>query len=105
MRRAADKANLVTIPKSLPIYVFSGGADPVHNQMRNLQRMIDAYVGVGLAVSTKIYAEGRHESFNEVNRDEVIGESRPSGTGVIVKALANPAAKVEVTVIAAQKVE
>ena len=38
-------------------------------------------------------------------RDEVIGESRPSGTGVIVKALANPAARVEVTVIAAQKVE
>lgn len=37
-------------------------------------------------------------------RDQVIGESRPSGTGVIVKALANPAARVEVTVIAAQKV-
>lgn len=38
-------------------------------------------------------------------RDEVVGESRPSGTGVIVKALAAPDARVEVTVIAAQKVE
>jgi len=38
-------------------------------------------------------------------RDEVIGESRPSGTGVIVKALAAPDARVEVTVIAAQKVD
>jgi enamine deaminase RidA (YjgF/YER057c/UK114 family) len=38
-------------------------------------------------------------------RDEIVGESRPSGTGVIVKALANPKARVEVTVIAAQKVE
>lgn len=38
-------------------------------------------------------------------RNEVIGKSRPSGTGVIVKALADPAARVEVTVIAAQKVE
>lgn len=38
-------------------------------------------------------------------RDDVIGESRPSGTGVIVKALAAPDARVEVTVIAAQKVD
>jgi enamine deaminase RidA (YjgF/YER057c/UK114 family) len=38
-------------------------------------------------------------------RDEVVGDSRPSGTGVIVKALAAPGARVEVTVIAAQKVE
>jgi len=38
-------------------------------------------------------------------RDEVVGESKPSGTGVIVKALANPEARVEVTVIAAQKVD
>lgn len=38
-------------------------------------------------------------------RDEIIGASRPSGTGVIVKELVNPNAKVEVTVIAAQKVE
>jgi len=38
-------------------------------------------------------------------RDEVIGESKPSGTGVIVKALAAPDARVEVTVIAAQKVK
>lgn len=38
-------------------------------------------------------------------RDEIIGDSRPSGTGVIVKALAAPDARVEVTVIAAQKVD
>ncbi len=38
-------------------------------------------------------------------RDEIIGDSRPAGTGVIVKALASPDARVEVTVIAAQKVD
>ncbi len=37
--------------------------------------------------------------------DEIIGASRPGGTGVIVKALASPDARVEVTVIAAQKVD
>ena len=38
-------------------------------------------------------------------RDEIIGASRPAGTGVIVKALASPNARVEVTVTAAQKVD
>ncbi len=38
-------------------------------------------------------------------RDEVVGSARPAGTGVIVKALAAPKARVEVTVIAAQKAE
>ena len=38
-------------------------------------------------------------------RDEIIGASRPAGTGVIVKALASPNARVEITVTAAQKVD
>ncbi len=38
-------------------------------------------------------------------RDEIIDDSRPAGTGIIVKALASPDARVEVTVIAAQKVD
>ena len=38
-------------------------------------------------------------------RDEIIDVSRPAGTGIIVKALASPDARVEVTVIAAQKVD
>jgi len=55
-------------------------------------------INVYLTDSTDIPVWGRV-------RDEVIGKSRPSGTGVIVKALADPDARVEVTVIAAQKVD
>lgn len=55
-------------------------------------------INVYLTESTDIPAWGRV-------RDEVIGKSRPSGTGVIVKSLADPEARVEVTVIAAQKVD
>ena len=55
-------------------------------------------INVYLTDSTDIPVWGRV-------RDEVIGASRPAGTGVIVKALASPDARVEVTVIAAQKVE
>lgn len=38
-------------------------------------------------------------------RDKTIGASRPAGTGVIVKELAAPGARIEITVTAAQKVE
>jgi enamine deaminase RidA (YjgF/YER057c/UK114 family) len=55
-------------------------------------------INVYLTDSTDIPVWGRV-------RDEVVGDSRPSGTGVIVKALAAPDARVEVTVIAAQKVD
>jgi enamine deaminase RidA (YjgF/YER057c/UK114 family) len=55
-------------------------------------------INVYLTDSTDIPVWGRV-------RDEIIGDSRPSGTGVIVKVLAAPGARVEVTVVAAQTVE
>ena len=64
-----------TIPKSLPIYVFSGAEDPVHGQERGLMRMVDAYRRAGIAqVDYKLYPGARHEVFNETNRDEVVGD-------------------------------
>ena len=56
------------IPKSLPIYVFSGARDPVG---ATLQRLLDAYRAAGLDVTAKIYPDARHETLNETNRDEV----------------------------------
>ncbi len=38
-------------------------------------------------------------------RDKTVGVSRPSGTGVIVKELAAPDARIEITVTAAQRVK
>ena len=38
-------------------------------------------------------------------RDETVGTSRPAGTGVIVQALAARDARIEVTIVAAQKVD
>ena len=74
MRSSADKSNLATIPRSLPIYILAGADDPLHNQLRFLQRMIDEYTAVGLSVDAKIYENGRHEMFNETNRDEVMAD-------------------------------
>ena len=56
------------IPKTLPIYVFSGARDPVGAK---LQGLLDVYRAAGLDVTAKIYPDARHETLNETNRDEV----------------------------------
>ncbi len=62
------------IPADLPIYLFSGSADPVHNGMKNMNRLLKLYRRHGLRVTTKFYSEGRHEMLNETNREVVIEE-------------------------------
>jgi alpha-beta hydrolase superfamily lysophospholipase len=64
-------ANIARIPKSLPIYIFSGERDPVGP---NLQGLIAAYRAARLNVTVKIYPEARHETLNEINRDEVTAD-------------------------------
>jgi alpha-beta hydrolase superfamily lysophospholipase len=59
------------IPKTLPIYIFSGSRDPVGV---NLQGLIDLYRGAGPRVTAKIYPDARHETLNETNRDEVTAD-------------------------------
>ena len=56
------------MPKTLPIYVFSGSRDPVGAK---LQGLLDVYKAAGLDVTSKIYPDARHETLNETNRDEV----------------------------------
>jgi alpha-beta hydrolase superfamily lysophospholipase len=56
------------IPKTLPIYVFSGARDPVGAK---IQVLIDVYRAAGLDVTAKIYPDARHELLNETNREEV----------------------------------
>jgi len=69
----ADPTNQARVRKDLPVYVFSGALDPVSNATKNLQQLLSAYRVAGLTrVETKIYPDGRHEMFNEVNRDEVL---------------------------------
>ena len=56
------------IPKTLPIYVFSGARDPVGV---SLPKLLQVYKDAGLDVTAKIYPDARHETLNETNRDEV----------------------------------
>ena len=68
----AAKATVARVPKSLPIYIVSGARDPVGGQ---LQGLIKAYRDAGLArLATRIYPDARHETLNEINRDEVTAD-------------------------------
>jgi len=59
------------VRKDLPIYVLSGASDPVGFK---LQVLLDVYRAAGLNVTAKIYPGGRHETLNEINRDEATAD-------------------------------
>ena len=69
MKIGSDKA-LHPVPADLPLLLTGGADDPVGGDrgITNLA-MHDAQTGYG-RLSVKIYAGGRHEMFNETNRDE-----------------------------------
>ncbi len=67
--------NLARIPKDLPVYVLAGSDDPVSARTAGLRRLMAAYETAGLRrVEHRFYPGGRHEIFNETNRDEVTAD-------------------------------
>jgi alpha-beta hydrolase superfamily lysophospholipase len=72
-RAARRMRNVRQIPNRLPIYVFSGGDDPVHGSAAGLERLEKRYRRAGVAdLTVRLYPGGRHEMFNETNRAEVV---------------------------------
>ncbi|MFU8815912.1 MAG: lysophospholipase [Pseudomonadales bacterium] len=71
-RQARKRENVLQIPQALPVYVFSGSDDPVHDGTRNLQRLLSAYRDHLQRVDYHLYPGGRHEMLNETNRAEVV---------------------------------
>ncbi|SFI07282.1 MULTISPECIES: alpha/beta fold hydrolase [unclassified Bacillus (in: firmicutes)] len=59
-------------PKELPIHIFSGDRDPVGNMGKGVQEVYEMYKKCGVKdVTIRLYENGRHEMFHEVNRQEV----------------------------------
>jgi alpha-beta hydrolase superfamily lysophospholipase len=70
--RLCDPLSLGRIRSDLPIYLFSGGEDPVGEQFEGVERLVARYRGAGLQdVTSESYPGGRHEMLNEINRAEV----------------------------------
>ncbi len=74
-RLSESRLCIEQIPQDLPVYVFSGLEDPIHGEQFDLDRMIAAYRKRGLnQLDYKLYPGGRHEMFNETNREEVVAD-------------------------------
>lgn len=75
VRKVYSEGFLKSIPRDLPIYLFSGSRDPVAGMKKGLQSMTDMFRLLGLTdLEVKCYEDGRHESINETNKSEVFSD-------------------------------
>jgi len=63
---------MARIKRDLPVYVFSGSADPVGNMGASTTALVNAYRQLGINdLEFVLYPCARHETLNETNREEV----------------------------------
>ena len=74
LRRGSRSSHIACIPKQLPIRFISGTADPVNAKGRGIKRLLRRYQKAQLMVSSQLYPDGRHEMFNETNRQQVFDD-------------------------------
>lgn len=61
-----------SVPKNVPVLLFSGDMDPVGDYGKGVRKVYDRLLDAGVEdVKIKLYPEGRHEMLNELNRKEV----------------------------------
>lgn len=71
----ADTERLGAIRSDLPIYVFSGDADPLAGGGALIEMVAERYRSAGVEdVTMRLYPGARHETLNETNRDEVTAD-------------------------------
>ncbi len=72
IKKINKSSNISMVPKALPVYIYSGEKDPVGDNTKGVQKVFDQYKKTGIVdLSLKFYKECRHETLNELNRDEV----------------------------------
>ncbi len=75
LNRLYQAQSLSKIQQDLPILMLGGDQDPVGEQGKALPKLSEAYRKAGQKdVTLKLYAQGRHEMLNEINRQDVIGD-------------------------------
>ncbi|WP_417435690.1 alpha/beta fold hydrolase [Hoeflea sp.] len=66
-----DAANLAKLPKALPIHLVGGGEDPATDNGEAILWLAGEMHKAGLtSVTTQILPRTRHETLNEINRDQ-----------------------------------
>lgn len=71
----ADDRNFARLPKSFPVNLVGGEKDPATDGGKAVRALETRMRAMGFSnLETRIYAETRHESLNEVNRDSVTAD-------------------------------
>ena len=69
-----ETEHLAQLNTAMPTLLFGGTADALSAGGPGLQRLYDEWLTLGFTdLSLKFWPEARHETMNEINKDEVIG--------------------------------
>ncbi|MDR1949552.1 MAG: lysophospholipase [Spirochaetaceae bacterium] len=73
--RIHKPARMEGINRDLPLYIFSGSADPVGDMGNSPTALVNLYRSMGVKdLEFVLYPGARHETLNETNREEVTGD-------------------------------
>ena len=74
-RAGYDPKKLAQMNKDTPVYFFSGSRDPVGAMGKGVEKVVGMFRKAGCRdVSVRLYPDGRHEMFNELNKQEVMDD-------------------------------
>jgi alpha-beta hydrolase superfamily lysophospholipase len=80
----ADDANLKTLAPSLPVHLHGGGHDPATDCGKATEALASRFQALGFkAITITVDPQSRHESLNEINRDEMTAEFIEWANGVV----------------------
>jgi alpha-beta hydrolase superfamily lysophospholipase len=69
------KSSMQNVPTNIPLLFISGEMDPVGEFGKGVKKVYNKYKNHGVKdIELKLYKDGRHESLNEINRQEVFND-------------------------------
>jgi alpha-beta hydrolase superfamily lysophospholipase len=72
---AGNQKNLIKLDENLPVHILGGGIDPCTNNGKDMEKLALKLKNNGLSdITCNILENTRHESLNEVNRDQTTKE-------------------------------
>jgi alpha-beta hydrolase superfamily lysophospholipase len=71
----ATPNRLITLPKTLPIHLVGGGQDPATDKAAAMRWLAERMGQSGLShLTLKIYGDMRHETLNEIGREQAVDD-------------------------------
>jgi alpha-beta hydrolase superfamily lysophospholipase len=82
----ADDRNFAGIRRELPLFLVGGGGDPSTDYGKSVTRLAARMKRMGFSnLVSSIYADTRHESLNELNRNIIMSDFVEWAEGTLVR--------------------